>query len=701
MSNAISIPKIPFQNQLAAVQKILQHYRGPYRYALLQASLQAGKTGTYHTLIRLMMEAGLIDHAVILCGSHEIELRDQFKADIHEWHGEMQRGKVRCVFRQDLKKKSSTLPSRRFLLVVDESHMVSKADQTVAGYLQRHGLDLSGTTPHMIQNEIYILSVSATPYAEWSDIRHKKCNPKARVVLNDGEGYVGLRHYWQSGRVHATWSLRDDEGDERFRQLLLDYHGQPKYAFIRLHHSTADADAIRNAVEWMGIPSIDFTTQYEKRNRGCPAFAMTRAKQDAIWDKHDVLVPCLEDAPSEFTIVFIDSRLRCGKRVCKTHVAFCWEGSRFTKTDTAMQSLWGRMCGYDVDLENAPHIYIPEILLKRQDPKKKVWSCEVERAMGMAIDIDGEELDQEIMPRIAANILRQRIQNRARRGNRDAGEVYPCVPIRMQLRNAEYEHLHRHQGEDREIKALCLRYFMDHFEELMGPHNRMLTDEQREEIRMCMDDMAAEGTHVRHFQGSSNQNHHRAIIKGYQTCTASSEHVSYFPFVTFCPTYEGYQAYGDVYATPGDVYVIFYTITKGLFERVDLFSRVSVAMSDTYFRPLIPLPADLYDPPSIMMISFSPMIYYDPAAFERQFKSWIRNARNMMADGLMVSHECNTMANGEPLLLSREVYPPLELAALFARIETDMAVRIERTLAVPRRGWRQHHGFARFRWVEA
>ena len=76
---------MPFQNQIVAAANIHAVFRdNTRRYAILMAQCQAGKTGAFQELIRLMLADGIIRRAYILCGSNETELRSQAYYDTHE-----------------------------------------------------------------------------------------------------------------------------------------------------------------------------------------------------------------------------------------------------------------------------------------------------------------------------------------------------------------------------------------------------------------------------------------------------------------------------------------------------------------------------------------------------------------------------------------------------------------------------------------
>jgi len=190
-----------YENQQRASLEVCEEFRKGQRYGLLRADLQSGKTGTYQLLIRKMFVEGLIDHAYILCGSHELELLSQVHKDKKEWHdGAPFEDRIHIVFRQNFNKTKMVL--KRVLIVVDESHLVTGVHQTLCKFLKRHQLSMSGTTPRMVRDDIYMLSVDATPYLEESVLAYDGGN-KFRVFLESGAGYYGVMNYLTSQALPA------------------------------------------------------------------------------------------------------------------------------------------------------------------------------------------------------------------------------------------------------------------------------------------------------------------------------------------------------------------------------------------------------------------------------------------------------------------------------------------------------------------
>ena len=130
---------MPYSEQISAATSIRTVFlKKELRYAMLIARCQAGKTGAFQELIRLMLANGDINRAYILCGSSETELRDQAREDTEKANPvAYARGDVKVLFRQDF--KGADMDITRALIVVDESHLDQTQNQELDQFLARHG----------------------------------------------------------------------------------------------------------------------------------------------------------------------------------------------------------------------------------------------------------------------------------------------------------------------------------------------------------------------------------------------------------------------------------------------------------------------------------------------------------------------------------------------------------------------------------
>jgi len=632
-----------FPQQADAAFAALTIFLTMTRYVLLRADVQSGKTGTYHGIIQMMFEQGLIDHAYLLCGSHETELRSQCHEDVKEHHRPEIQKRIRVIFRQDFKK--NTMTTCRALIVVDETHLVAEKDQTLSRFLGKHGLSMAGTTQQMIDRGTYILSVSATPHAEESAMIHGDSGEKGRVVMRPGQGYYGPKNYYEEGHIRPVYPLHDLRGRNNF-PLLLDRLAEqgPSYLLFRVSsHSKQLKHLHARLMDWRAqgntLQIVEFNSDKKDKDR---EIVLTKNEQQdhlAQWHTH---IPCLEESPAVMTVVFLKGRLRCGKRVPKQYVSLAWEMSKHANTDTIIQSLLGRLSGYDVP-ERRPLIFLPPALLQRQEKSVLPYS-DLERYLysHAAHDQEDQKEDQndavQMIPRYASHILPGQVVTKAPRRS-------PCVPIRFTLPR---EILH---DSDAEIKQQCLLTMKEHPEWIT--HHAVLTIEQKQEIEHRLSHLSSRETHIRHYQGTSNQGMYTAHTIAFETQTASSEHMDESPFLTFCVVYGDFQpaAGARFRPTEGEVYAILYTDAPGLFRSIHRGSRIPLHSGSTHFS--------IQEDPVLSACvagsgyGFSSAIFHDPEAFFQQMDHFIRIAKTGIG---LFGRTFTSLREGEAIRLSRVAY---------------------------------------------
>jgi hypothetical protein len=332
-----------------------------------------------------------------------------------------------------------------------------------------------------------------------------------------------------------------------------------------------------------------------------------------------IALQTLETAPLRTTIVIIDERLRCGKRVPKKHVAVIWETSFDANTDTIIQGLLGRMSGYQGDdvyqlpWNNAekPLIFLPPKCTKRND-QLSVPECDLERAY----------MDNTL-PRHASHIIPSAVQRRALT---EDGERYPCVPIVFQL-SAEHTALlstaslsaKRLTDKARyDILDMCTQTFQL---SMLGGANGHFKRQQREEIAFKMSMMTSRDYHIRRFQGESQLNYYKDQRRAIETDTTCREHMDDFPFLTFCITYPEYQ---HELAVPGQIVAIFYTEEEGFFPSIHLESRIPKQDGQTHFT----LSPKMRECPAGMVVGFSPEIAENASIFEKELGHFIKMSKS-------------------------------------------------------------------------
>ena len=644
-----TVLSLGYENQQRASLEVCEEFKKGQRYGLLRADLQSGKTGTYQLLIRKMFAEGLIDHAYILCGSNELELLSQVREDVESWHKDAPfKNNIHVVFRQHFNK--TRMATKRVLIVVDESHLVIGVHQSVCKFLKRHGLSMSGTSPRMIRDEIYMLSVDATPFVEESVMAYNGAN-KFRVFLESGAGYYGVANYLSDGHLRPTWALKTEAEKRRFTNLVASC--PQKYILVRAQSKNKQLRALLDLASEAGCATLRFTSKEEKQGT---QVVLTREEADEHRRLYGRSIPCLEEAPARTTVVVIDGRLRCGKRVPKKHIGFVWEFSKNSNTDTLMQGLLGRMCGYEgeeADVYKVPRvkplIFVSGAALDKEKNKKKVVDCsELERAILSGVKSDINQQKVRIGPQKVAGLNPGHVQNKKIVGD---VELHPCAPVRFQLTPFQTESLA--DGSESYIKAMCMRYMQTHL--ALIERNPLLTKDQREELMSTVEswsyDETRSGANLRRYSGHSNDSMHKSHVKALQTQCSATDGISNPERPTFCVTFPDFQPLDGVPMTPGEVFVIFYTRAKGLPYVLPLESRVARHDGTSHF--CAPVEEHMADMPAGSVFGFSPAILVSAEAFEAQLDEFI--GIGLVGHGVY-GRRFTSLESGEPIRLPRSVY---------------------------------------------
>jgi hypothetical protein len=542
---------MPSPQQITAATNIREVFaQKRFRYALLVAQCQAGKTGAFQELIRQMLLNGHVSHVYILCGSNETTLRDQAEDDTKTANPEAYAsGAIKVIFRQ--KFETSAMDIQNALIVVDESHLDQGKDQQLDKFLGRHGLSMSGDPRPLNENDTYLVSVDATPYSEISELTYKGSFEKHVEQLEAGPDYFGLSDYFYGSMIRPTYTITEKPAD--FNAMIAS--GGKKYGLMRLASSKHAIKQEQAAVALYQLAGgkVHYYTSDKT------TIAITNAEK-----VNEKLSHCLEDAPTVPTLVIIRGRLRAGKVVPKKHIAFAWEGAAQSKTDSLVQGLPGRMCGY----KNAfgatkPIIFVPESSLKTHKGKV-VKASEMERA------IAGHPL---LLPLMGTNLKKGHVANKAANGKTQ------CPPLRLEWPSAASDEWTPPEdgtvaGED--CRALLLK---NAALITSGP----FSDGQKEEILSFIGTAPAYTRTLQKGASDSFKHYFSNVIEAHGSRTACPEHVANSPQMTFFITRDAIVPNSN----KRHLYVIFYTDANNgaapSLMAVDIKSRIPKTNGKTHF----------------------------------------------------------------------------------------------------------------------
>lgn len=332
------------KQQIKASKQIIRNFKRNRRWGMLVAQMQSGKSTTYYLVATEMIRHNIIDRAIIISGNTETNLRDQVVQNIPAFlqsyaqlfltdmnYNEQQRIIQYIQHRIYVKwgiheiKHTFINDDVRTLCVWDESHAAQNKMMGPDIFFTNNGISPDGNQISLEDNNLYVLSVSATPFSEDINNLHQEQH-KFRVNLQVTSAYHSIKNMLQNGLIIG---FNTDDLLRQFRQVMLRHnkHDTPKYALVRFRESKhISINEIKYIIYTCGWDYLTFDSSNES-------------------DIQDISE--LEQPPHTNTIVLLKGKCRMGKVVPNKHIAFCMETSKKPKTDTILQGLMGRMCGYN------------------------------------------------------------------------------------------------------------------------------------------------------------------------------------------------------------------------------------------------------------------------------------------------------------------------------------------------------------------
>lgn len=357
-----------YANQLNASTEVVYHFAEGRHHVILSAYMQSGKTGTFHHVIRTMLANRKVKHVVLFCGMSDTKLCRQAHQDCERYNSDFEE-MIDIVYLQDLMTDSkkerilSLLRRRDMLIVTDECDRDSKRGSLYHQLLNTAHVPVNGDVSILAERNLYILNVSATPFAEHVDTVQGHSFPKPLVRLVAGDGYIGIRQFYEhgdQGNIHEIFPIRFETREEVARAIRMREHKSfaslvstgNKYNIVRYHTRSYDFELFERIAHEHGVALYVIRSNYSSH----PAQLQYRL---------DDLNALLGVAPTRPSLILIHGTYRAGFVLeHKQHIGFVWENSESIKVDTCVQGLPGRVCGYNSHL--GIHIYVSPKLLARQ-----------------------------------------------------------------------------------------------------------------------------------------------------------------------------------------------------------------------------------------------------------------------------------------------------------------------------------------------
>lgn len=351
-------------------------------HVILVAKMQSGKTGTCNTIANIIMSTSLhrqmaIRKVLYITGMNDCGLAFQTYSRVLEqvkdasesntFDGtklskDVENPKYFVLKNSNLKKFEGDINGS--LIFIDEAHFGSKERNVLTKFMLSKGIDWKNKNS-LIANNVYIVSVSATPFEE---IISDTVDCKPMIELRTDESYVGVSEYIQKGLVHSA--TKDDITTGAIFQYIQD-------AYERMEENSEKGIVI--------IRTRNFEPFYEEHPimKKFDIHQMYASGSHIEYDKFNEIMSSMMEknnhnnrlyyratrdsrvtaAPTEVKplLVLIKGAFRAGITLnpkVKDLIYMVYDFS--AGADTTAQALLGRMCGYR-DLEHSvfnTHFYL-------------------------------------------------------------------------------------------------------------------------------------------------------------------------------------------------------------------------------------------------------------------------------------------------------------------------------------------------------
>jgi hypothetical protein len=431
------------QEQIAASTQAVTHFQsGTYSWGILLAQMQSGKTDTYLLIACKLLELKLVENVVIFSGNAETDLCEQLYENVKEkqrnvknpkdkkssfWPKFLQskeeslasvpeeyrqltldgikagwKNKISVVWGTELNQYSG--PIENTLFIWEEAHFAQNITQRPDKFLRKIGISANGNSNDLKRNKNLVLSVSATPFSELSDFHHMK-QTKFVVKMEPGAGYISVKQIRDSGRLFGYKEL--DHG-LRKAFALHDPASGNKWAVIRV--SKKNEDQVKDHCIMAGWRFVVHDSVSKDRDEGRKAWE-SMSKPPKMMN----------------TAILIRGMCRMGKNMEKKHLLFVFETAKASSTDTVLQGLLGRTCGYSEGSDRI-NVFVHENILKKKRNQDGKERSEIDRYI-------------ELWDTQGVQILPKKGNNLEKKKGSDLN-LKPIIPIKIKRSDMNNERMH-------------------------------------------------------------------------------------------------------------------------------------------------------------------------------------------------------------------------------------------------------------------
>jgi len=305
-------------------------------YVNVFSPMQSGKTGVIiQTAIEFVQLGYSFSNQIILSGLSDKQWLQQTTKRLPY----NARDKIKVLHRPQILKHNHIFENlKNAIIFIDESHCASEEDMTLYKMFKKFGFD---DHAKLQENNIKIITVSATPDAVYESIKTNPDNTYMTVNFKPAPGYNGLKEYLERGQIKdASKLIRIDKNGSILTrenkialndnvQFLIDnfYAGKGnKYHMFRIDHGINEAE-IRQLFTSVFGETINILWWCDK--------------------KADIDFDILKREPAKHTFIILKERCRQAKTLHKKYLGVMYDRIPNMKYNGILsQSLPGRCCGY-------------------------------------------------------------------------------------------------------------------------------------------------------------------------------------------------------------------------------------------------------------------------------------------------------------------------------------------------------------------
>ncbi len=311
------------------------------RHTILYAQMQSGKTGVCSALINILNKTKLnnyfnIERYILVTGMNDKGLQIQTKNRIVSQVNDITESMVNTDVKKENKNhlitiyKNSELKDSKFdlkntLIIIDESHYgTDKSINVLNKFFQKNGINWKNDES-LSKNNVYILSVSATPFNELvSDIK----DSKNKVFLPTESNYLGVKDFNDLGLLYKANGTEKEINsfiEDAYQRMTAD--NRKGALFIRTRHNLKIDHTIWD-VEYLDSKLEQINYKY-------------------ISSRIDNLIYSPNSKP---LLIFIKGAYRAGITIDINHKSYIYGVYDYSvKREATLQGLLGRLCGYRSD----------------------------------------------------------------------------------------------------------------------------------------------------------------------------------------------------------------------------------------------------------------------------------------------------------------------------------------------------------------